>query len=558
MAQEIVPINEIGETLSDMLRTEFNTQDQQQFLTNFQLYLVHGSDYTSFVVDLDKVYKWMGFSTKGNAKSSLQKYFVKDSDFIIQNLLMPRDKQNHGGHNKEQILMSIETFKSLCMIANTDKGKQTRKYYCKMEGIFFQYIETSHKNSISMIENDAKKNIEYQRQQVLLASFQDVPCVYIVKVEERDDGSIILKLGETDNIRDRLISLRMEFKGCVLLDVFPCNRPHKFEQYLLHRHDIKAQRIIPTELINIDKEFTYERLTNIITKNIGNFDKVSAKERELRVEELKTKERVTLLTLISNTEDGDFRERLMKVLENVSEVQQPGVEVIKVSEESNEQPIDEKKTTMSHRRVYKYDPVNLNTPVATYYSLREAARSLDKDDIHDYHIRNACQTNTTVSEYRWFMTDDNETLPDTIPPTEQIKLISNKRKGLVAQISADKTRILNVTKNINTAAEVGKLSAGRVSEAIKKKEKAGGYYWEMYNECCDELKATYTDALPQETKETTCSKGVQRIDPVTHDVLQTYTNIQEVCSSFNTCHKTIHKYSQSGDIYKGFMWNIIE
>ena len=37
---------------------------------------------TDFVIDLDSVWKWIGFSTKSNAKRLLEKQFVIDNDYI--------------------------------------------------------------------------------------------------------------------------------------------------------------------------------------------------------------------------------------------------------------------------------------------------------------------------------------------------------------------------------------------------------------------------------------------------------------------------------------------
>jgi phage anti-repressor protein len=66
-------------------------------------------------------------------------------------------EQVHGGHNKEKIMMNVDTFKALCMMPNTQKGKQTRRYYSKMESIFFKYI---HKTTLANVQNE-KQQLEY-------------------------------------------------------------------------------------------------------------------------------------------------------------------------------------------------------------------------------------------------------------------------------------------------------------------------------------------------------------------------------------------------------------
>lgn len=58
--------------------------------------------------------------------------FTIDLDYKI--LLIPKDEQVvHGGHNEAQIILNIDTFKNMCMLVKTDKAKDIRKYYVKLE-----------------------------------------------------------------------------------------------------------------------------------------------------------------------------------------------------------------------------------------------------------------------------------------------------------------------------------------------------------------------------------------------------------------------------------------
>ena len=78
-----------------------------------------------FAIDLDNVWKWLGFNQKYNAKRVLDKFFVLDKDYKI--LLLrdeEQDGERHGGHNKQTILLNIHTFKRLCMKAATTKADQ--------------------------------------------------------------------------------------------------------------------------------------------------------------------------------------------------------------------------------------------------------------------------------------------------------------------------------------------------------------------------------------------------------------------------------------------------
>jgi hypothetical protein len=80
------------------------------FVASFYCYLNYNQK-NDFVIDLDNVWKWMGFSQKVNAKTLLEKQFIIDIDYT-KSLLLQQKQSDHtkGGHNKETIMLSIRTF----------------------------------------------------------------------------------------------------------------------------------------------------------------------------------------------------------------------------------------------------------------------------------------------------------------------------------------------------------------------------------------------------------------------------------------------------------------
>ena len=63
----------------------------------------------TFVIDLDNVCQWLGFSQKVKAKTLLEKNYVIDKDY--KTLLLPNEKQKsdgRGGHNKETFLYNYK------------------------------------------------------------------------------------------------------------------------------------------------------------------------------------------------------------------------------------------------------------------------------------------------------------------------------------------------------------------------------------------------------------------------------------------------------------------
>lgn len=84
-------------------------------------------------IDFDAAWKWAGYSKKENAKRVLNSSFSRGSDFysIISTI---RKK----GNPEEKINLTIDCFKHFCIMANTKKGEECRKYLLDCEKKFRQ------------------------------------------------------------------------------------------------------------------------------------------------------------------------------------------------------------------------------------------------------------------------------------------------------------------------------------------------------------------------------------------------------------------------------------
>jgi hypothetical protein len=92
------------------IKSHFSEPQQKIFISSFYLWLNY-HPINDFVIDLDNIWKWLGFKQKVNAKTLLEKNFVINNDYI--NKVENSNKKKHGGHNKETILLNIKTFKPL-------------------------------------------------------------------------------------------------------------------------------------------------------------------------------------------------------------------------------------------------------------------------------------------------------------------------------------------------------------------------------------------------------------------------------------------------------------
>ena len=64
------------------IQTTFTDDQQHLFIASFYCYLNYNSK-TDFVIDLDNVWKWIGFSRKDHCKRTLEKHFTDDMDYKV-------------------------------------------------------------------------------------------------------------------------------------------------------------------------------------------------------------------------------------------------------------------------------------------------------------------------------------------------------------------------------------------------------------------------------------------------------------------------------------------
>lgn len=158
----------------------------------FSLYSVN-SNPRDFVIELDKVAKWLQ-AHKASLKRSLVYSYTKDIDYQIT-------KSNNKAHGKgrlESILLTTDCFKTLCMVSKTPKAAEVRAYFVAVESTLFKYqteIKSAMSKRIGVLERNQK-------------SVKDDPStqgvIYVIKAAEDKDS--VYKIGRTVNLKDRLRS----------------------------------------------------------------------------------------------------------------------------------------------------------------------------------------------------------------------------------------------------------------------------------------------------------------------------------------------------------------
>jgi hypothetical protein len=91
------------------IKEKFYGFEQQMFVSSFYCFLNYNSK-TDFVIDLDSVWKWMGFSQKDAAKRVLDKNFIVDHDYKV---LVHQPVDQKKANNWNGYWYSIKREKSL-------------------------------------------------------------------------------------------------------------------------------------------------------------------------------------------------------------------------------------------------------------------------------------------------------------------------------------------------------------------------------------------------------------------------------------------------------------
>ena len=161
----------------EKIQNTFTKTEQRLFVSSLYNYLNYDSK-NDFVIELESIWKWLGFSRKDPCKVVLEKHFTKDIDYKITLFInkvyeekaapatsgAPRENVVKGlggsGLNKEKILMTINTFKKLCLKSNTKKADEIHDYFIKLEELT---LETITEESTELRNQLQEKNQEIQQ-----------------------------------------------------------------------------------------------------------------------------------------------------------------------------------------------------------------------------------------------------------------------------------------------------------------------------------------------------------------------------------------------------------
>ena len=337
------PITKLSKTYNNKLlnkiQENFTGTEQQLFISSFYCYLNYDKN-IDYVIDLDNIWKWLGFTQKIKAVALLEKYFKIDVDYknlavrsgkasleqdIVINEIIKKDEK-WGGHNKQTIMLNIKCFKSLCLKAQTNKAGEIHEYYMKMEEVLYKTLEEeTHELKLQLEQKDntildiketnnkekqvLKKEKQRAVEQATIAQFPlNTECIYIGTIDNTNDkNEKLIKFGHTNNLGVRILDHRKKYTNFVLIEAFRVQNKVEIENLIKSYPKIKRQirtievaGLAKTEIIAYDDtNFTIPRLSKHIkdiihskTYSIDNFNALLKQNEDLLNEQRELKEHI--------------------------------------------------------------------------------------------------------------------------------------------------------------------------------------------------------------------------------------------------------------------------
>ena len=501
--------------LVEKVQNKFNNYEQQMFLASFYCYLKHDNK-NDFVIDLDNVWNWLGFQQKYHAKYLLEKQFTINCDYkIIAPEPSGAKKGQRGGHNKEIIMLNIETFKKFCLKAGTKKADEIHDYYIKLENVL-QEILIEEGNELKLQLEDAKNEIiqieethkteldtkvQREREQILLREFKTIcGMVYIIKVKTHPDGTYVVKIGESRiGIQERYNDCKLKHGNVLLLDCFAVNKSKDFETFI-HKHEyvrINQVNDLPghddeRELFLIGKNLSYKTLLNVINNNLKYFNSNDTNKLELEIEKLKL-----MLEMKSTNNDNILIQELVQSVKqlscqinNLEKTNQEMMAKLNSAQMKTTTGFNEPLVTLGPR-LQKINPETMII-IKVYESVAECLKE------HNFKIKRpsidkAVTENTVYNGFRWAFVDRNldPNMLYNILPTKQTKI---QNLGYIAKLNTEKTKILNVYLDRKTAASLnGYASSSALDTPVKNASLTNGHYYLLYDKCPQELIDTFEE-----------------------------------------------------------------
>jgi phage anti-repressor protein len=278
----------IQDRLVERLNTHFTEDEQRWYVANLYVYMNYHPT-NDYPINLEHVFRMIGFANKGNAMKTIKNNFTEGEDYkivvfhsekhknegcynnqiIIFHTEKNKSKQETRGRKEETVMLNVDTFKNLCMLAKTERGKEIRKYYVKLENVYNEIVMEEIKESKKELE-ESKKELATLKKLKTKKWYNQEPgdTIYAIKIDN------IIKIGKTRNIKARESYYTQNQTGDVfyIKKCHNCDLSEKVIHHMLDKHRLENNK----EWFDISNELAIYMI-DIVCDFLDNFINYSEK-----------------------------------------------------------------------------------------------------------------------------------------------------------------------------------------------------------------------------------------------------------------------------------------
>ena len=306
------------------IKHNFNDTQQQIFVSSFYCYLNYDKK-NDFIIDLDNIWKWLGFSQKVRAKELLEKNFKLNIDYT-KSLSLTGKQTSHikGGNNKETFMLNIDTFKKFCLKVGTKKADEVHEYYIRLEETLHEIIQEesnelkmqleNYKNEQNILQNKIINNEKDKliiREKTILQQFpNNTQCVYYGIIDNiSDNNEKLIKFGNSNFLKNRVTKHKETYDNFWLINAFKVDNKLQIENAIKSNmffseriRSITLNKKKYVELLSLDN-VTFTELDKIIKDIITNIEYSPENYIKLLEENKDLKQQLEIKNDDNNTND---------------------------------------------------------------------------------------------------------------------------------------------------------------------------------------------------------------------------------------------------------------
>ena len=465
-------------------------------------------------------------------------------------------------------MLNINTFKKLCLKANTENADKIHDYYIKLEMVYNELmkeeieeqklIQEQTKKQLIEKDKEIKKTKEdslMHRHNVILKEYSvtNTGIVYIIKVKTLDQNKYIIKIGESRiGLLSRYKEHKSKYPECIILECFNVKNSKSFEKFLHNKlwnwkYNELAEHENENELFLIGQELTYNYVERLINDNIQKFNDDAYEIEKLKLEIEKLKLENENLKKDSNFKTVD----VIREITDLKELMKNEFEKIHI--------IKNTKTTNNFNETYhaigkkvqQINPENFSL-IKVYNCAAEVCKIFR---CPRSSLVKAINCNMIYKNFRWCFVEENaDENVVNIEPTLELKKVLNN--GYIAKLNKEKNEILNLYLDRRTASILNNYdSISYLDNYVKSGKPVGEYYYVLYENCNEELKNKFVEKIKKEP--VLYKNGIGKFDK-DNNLIKEYKSKNDCQNLCDIGNKSLSKALSTNKLYNGYYYKYLD